>query len=119
MVVPVGSDVHEVDVVALAELLIALLAEVDVGGLQTLSAERLLASLSAGLLIVTESYYLYAGDVGKACHSTGTTHAETYEAYAHNLQLGSGEAERMLLTNRALGSFNYKCTLVPMGLGRG
>jgi hypothetical protein len=78
-----------------------------------------LTSLSAVLLIVTEGYDFNTGDVGKTHHCPGTTHTETYETYAYYLHLGSGEAEYMLLTSGSLGSFNYKCTLVPMGFGRG
>jgi hypothetical protein len=119
VVVPVGSNVYEVDVVALAELLITLLAVVDVGGDQVSIAEVLLASLSASLFIVAESNNLNTGDVSETHYSPGTTHTETYETYAYGLELGSGEAEYVLLTSGTLGSFNYESTLVPMCLGRG
>ena len=119
VVVPVGSDVHEIDIVALAEFLITLLAKIDVGGHQTCIAERLLASFSASLLVVAESNDFYTRDVAEACHGTRTAHAEAYEAYTYGLELRSGEAKCVFLSGRTLRCFHYKCTFIPMSLGRG
>jgi hypothetical protein len=117
VVVPVGSNVYEVDVVTLAKFLITLLTIVDVSGHETSVAEVLLASLCTTFFVVTKSNNLYTRDVSETHNSPRTAHTETYETYAYGFELGSGETEYVLLTSGTLGSLNYDCALIPMVCG--
>ena len=119
VVVPVGSHVDEVDVGALAKFLVAILAEVDVGRRQAGLLQIALAGFCAAFLIVAKRNDLHAGNVAETVHCTRTAHAETYEGHAHRLDFRGSEAEHMLLTCRAFGSFCHDGTFVPMPLRRG
>ena len=119
MVIPVGSNINEVNVCTLADFLITLGTRVDVCGLQTSLAQVVLALLSALCLIVAESYNLNTGDVAEAHNSTGATHTQTYESHAYGLQLVGCQTEYMLLASRTFGGFHYDSTLVPMPLCAG
>ena len=114
VVVPVGGDIDEVDVGALAELLIALLAAIDGGRGKTCIAEILLAAFSTCLHIVAEGNNLHTGDIGPALHSTGTAHAETHEGHTHRLQLRSRELQHIRLPGRALRCVNHNGSLLPV-----
>ena len=92
MVIPVGCNINKVDVGALANLFVALLATIDVCRGQTGIAKILLASLCTGFHKVAKSYYLYARNVGETFHGTRTSHAKTNECHPDSLKLGSCEA---------------------------
>ena len=118
VVVPVGSHVNEVDVGALAKFFVAVFAEIDVSGRQVCFFKITLAGFCATFFIVAKGNDLHAGNVAETVHGTGTAHAEAYESHAHRLDFRSGEAEHMLLTCRAFGSFCHDGTFVPMPLRR-
>ena len=116
VVIPVGSDIDEVDVGALAEFHVTVLAGVDVCGFQPGVAEHFLASFCTCGFIVAESHDFHTGNVAETIDSTGTTHAETHECHANGLNLRSGQIEDMSLTGSTLGAIDDNCTLVPMPL---
>ena len=87
MVIPVGSDVNQVDVLALAQLLVALGSTVDIGRLQSLLAEILLRFLSSSLLIITKGNDFYTRNVAETHHRPWTTHSQTHKAHTYCLQL--------------------------------
>ena len=117
VVVPVSCDIDEIYVVALAELFLGFFAEVDVSGLQSSVAELSLALFSACFFIVAKSNDLYTGDVSETLNSPRATCAKTYETYAYSLELGSCEAECVLLTEGTLGSLNHDSTILPVPCG--
>ena len=84
VVEPVGGNIHQIDVIALAKLLVALLAVVDVGCRQTGLAQNLVAGLSTIFLIVAEGHDLRTIDVGPPLNSSGPPHAQTHESHAHD-----------------------------------
>ena len=119
MVVPVGGYINQVDVGTLAELFIALLAGVDVGGSEALFLQILLAAFSTGGHVVAEGNNFHTGDVAEAVNCTGTAHTEADEGHADGLDLGGGETQNVLLSGRTGGGVNNDRTLVPMPLRGG
>ena len=112
MVQPVGSDIDEVDVLALAKLLVAVFAAVDVGGRHARLPEILLALFGTFALVVTECHDLRSRDMRETLHGIGTTHAQSHESHAHNGQLGGCQSERMLLSCLALRHFGLHDTIL-------
>ena len=92
MVIPVGSDVNQVDVLALAQLLVTLGSAVDVGRLQSLLAEILLRFLSSSLLIITKCNDFYTWNVAETHHRPWSTHSQPHKAHTYCLQLGCLQA---------------------------
>ena len=117
MVVPVGSDVNQVDVRALAQFLVTLFTAVDGSWLQALLAQEFLRFLCAFLLIVAESHDFNPRDMAESHHRPWSTHTKPHESHAHGLQLWSPESQYVLLSGRTFWSFHYDSTLVPMPLG--
>ncbi|CDD19977.1 uncharacterized protein BN769_02292 [Prevotella sp. CAG:732] len=117
MVLPVGGDIHEVDVRTLAQRLVALLAIIYGGRSQSVLAQALVLLHCTLLLIVAESHHLYARDETEVLHGTRSTHSETHESDAHHLLLWQCQAEHILLALRSLRSLNDDFALVPVPLG--
>ena len=117
MVIPVGGYIHEVDILALAELLITLLAIVLSCLRQACVGKELLAFLNTVKLIVAEGYDVDTVDVGETLHGTGTAHAETHECNAYDGFCRTGKAKHVLLALRANGNFCLNGTAVPVPLG--
>ena len=113
---PVGSDVNQVNVIALAELFIALGARIDGSFRQGSFLEQLLAALGTFLLIVAKSYNLSTGDISEALYSTRTTHAQAHKAHTHNVHLREGQSQHALLSGRTFGRFHYDGSLFPLPL---
>ena len=116
VVIPVCGYVYEVDVRTLAELFVAFLAVVYVGRLQAFLAHVFLAAFGACFFVVTEGYYFYAWDITETHYCPRASHTETYEAYAHGLNLRCFQTKGMLLPCGACWCFDYDCALVPMPL---
>ena len=117
MVVPVGSDIHQVDVLALAQLLVSLFTAVDGSRFQALLAQIFLRFFSTILLVIAESHDFNARDMAETHHRPWSTHTEAHEAHAHGLQFRSLQAQHILLSSRTFRSFNHDSTLIPMPLG--
>ena len=116
---PVGSDINEVDVGALAQLLISLLAIVNGSRSQSVLAQALVLLLCTLLNEVAKSNYFNTRDKAEVLNSTRTTHAKTYETDAYGLHLRQSQTQHVFLSGRTFGSFNNDFTLVPMPLGIG
>ena len=114
VVIPVGGDIDDVNVLALAEFLITLLTAVDGGRGQTCIAEVLLATLSACLHIVAEGNNLHTGDISPTLHSTGTAHAKSHKAHADGSQLRSRQLHDIGLPCRTLRSVQYDGSFLPV-----
>ena len=119
VVVPVGGDVNQIDVVALADFFITFLTIINIRRFQTYLAQFGLASLCTLLLVIAESYDFHTGDVAETNDGPRTTHAETNECHTHCFDGSGSQTEHVLLTGRALGSVNHDGTLVPMPFGAG
>jgi hypothetical protein len=119
VVVPVGSNVNEVDVGTLAKSLVTIGTVVDVGRHQALLAQELVALLGALILIVAKSNNLNTGDTAETDNCTVTTHTKTNERYANCLDWSNSKIKNVFLTCRALRSLNYDSTFVPMPFCRG
>jgi hypothetical protein len=117
MVIPVRGDIYEVDIIALAELLIALGTGINRSRGKAGLAESLLALLSALGFIIAKSNNLYTGNIGKTGNSTRATHTKAHECHANSLHLGSRQAHYVLLPLRTHGRLYHKGTLVPTRLG--
>ena len=119
MMLPVGSDVYEVDVGALAQLLISLLAIVNGSRSQSVLAQALVLLLCTLLYEVAKSNYFNTRDKAEVLYCTRTTHAKTNETDAYGLHLRQSQTKHVFLSGRTFGSFNNDFTLVPMPLGIG
>ena len=99
MGLPVGADVDEVDVIALAELAPAVAARIGSGTWQFFCFKDLgLNGFYAVGLNVTEGHDGHAVNVGHAVDGIGTAHAEADEADTDILDRGDGELKDALLT---------------------
>ncbi len=107
MVQPVGSDIHEVYVLALAELLVAVLAIIDVGWWQAGFLQNLVAVLGTILLVVAEGHDLRALYISPALHGSWAAHAKTHESHAHHVHLRCCEVECVFLPGLALGHVGH------------
>ena len=85
MVLPVGGDIHEVDVRTLAQRLVALLAIIYGGRSQSVLAQALVLLLCTLLYEVAKSNNLNTRDKAEVLNSTRTTHAKTNETDAYGL----------------------------------
>ena len=92
MVVPVGSDVNQVDVWALAQFLVTLFSAVDGSRFQALLAQEFLRFLSALLLVIAKSHDFNTRNVAESHHRPWSTHTESHESHAHGLQFWSLES---------------------------
>ncbi len=92
VVEPVGGDIHQVDVLALAQLLVSVLTVIYICRGHGCGAQNGVAGVSALALMVAEGHHLGAVDMGKAAHGVGTAHAQSYKSHAHHLELGCGES---------------------------
>ena len=102
---PVGSDVDEVDVGAVAELLPCLFAPRVSRCLgETSLLEDSLALLYALWMEVADSLNLYTIEVSKAFDGTWTTHTQSDEAHTYDGHWGKTQTEDILLTSRTLGN---------------
>ena len=119
MMLPVGSDVNEVDIRTLAKLLISLLAIVNGSRSQSVLAQTLVLLLCTLLNEVAKSNNLNTRDKAEVLNSTRTTHAKTYETNAYGLHLRQSQTQHVFLTSRTLRSFDNNFPLVPMPLGIG
>ena len=103
MVNPVGGDVDHVDICALAELLVAVLTVIDVGGRHRSLLQIAVATLGALLHMVAESLDLNTGNVSPALHGTRSAHTQTDECHAHHVHLRGHHSQSGLLTCRHSG----------------
>ena len=100
VVYPVGGDVDHVDVGALAEFLIAILAIVDVSWRHGSLLQVAVATLGAFLHMVAERLDFDAGNVGPALHGARSAHAQTDECHAHHVHLRCHQSQCGLLSGR-------------------
>ena len=103
MVLPVGADVDEVDVVALAKFFPTLAPRVGGGTRQAFGFQDLgLHGFHAVGLNVAQGVDGHAVDVGHAVDGIGTTHAEADKADADVFDGVNGELQDALLSFNAL-----------------
>ena len=94
VVEPVGGDIHQVDVLALAQFLVSVLTVIYIGRGHGCGAQN----------GVAEGHHLGAVDMGKAAHGVGTAHAQSYKSHTHHLELGCSESQCGLLAGRTFGN---------------
>ena len=100
---PVGSDVDQVDVGAVAELLPCFFATAVSSSFGEASLlEDGLALLDTVGMKVTESFDLYALDLGEALDGTRATHTQPDEAHANDGHRSMTESEYISLPSGAL-----------------
>ena len=100
---PVGSDVDQVDVGAVAELLPCLFATAVSSCFgEACLLEDSLALLDTVGVKVTERLDLYALDLGEALDGTRTTHTQPDEAHANDRHRSMTESEYISLPSGAL-----------------
>ena len=116
VVVPVRSNVHQVNVIALAKFFVTSCTRVNGSGSHTSLAQVLLALLSTLGFVVAQSNNLYTRNVGKTGNSTRTTHTKAHECYAHGLHLGSFQPHHVLLSFRTHRGFHHEGALIPVSL---
>ena len=114
VVQPVGGDVHQVDVLAPAQLLVSLRAAVDGGVGHPGLAQELLALLGAAALVVAQGHDLRAGNVGEAAHGPVAPHAQAHEAHAHHLQPRGRQPQHVLLPLGAGRRLHHDGSAVPV-----
>jgi hypothetical protein len=89
--IPVRSDINQVDILSLAHVNVSRLSAVYVSRRKSDFAQILLGIPCTLFLIITKSDNLYAGDVAIALHSPRAATAKTRESHPDGLQLGSGK----------------------------
>ena len=114
VVQPVGGDIHQVNVVALAQGLVALLARVDRRQRPVGVTQVLLALLRPLPLIVTQGHDAGTFYICEAGHRIGAAHPEAHEAYPHLVHLRHRQPQGRLLPRRAFGRFHYNRSFLPM-----
>ena len=114
VVIPVGCDVYEVYIVALAQRLVAMLAIVYICGHHARLVEETLTRISTLTLIVAQCNYLNTRNMHKAHHSPWTAHTETHKAHTQRLDGLYGETHDMLLTLGSLGAIHHDSATIPM-----
>ena len=114
MMLPVGSYIDKVDIVAAAQFLIALLAVIDGGRSQSVLAQRLVLLGCARLYVVAKSHNLNTRYQAEVFYRTRSAHAKTDEAHAHRLHLRECQSEHILLSCGAFGRLNHYLAFVPM-----
>ena len=98
MVNPVGGDIYHVDVLTFTQFQVSVFARVDVCGGHTCIAKILLASLCTLLLIVAECHDLNTRNVSPTFYGTWSTHTQTHESHANNVEFGSYQSQNRLLS---------------------
>jgi hypothetical protein len=118
MMNPVSSDIHQVDVITLAQLL-EHLSVATIGSCLGLSglSQYLLAFLNVLRQYVAQSHYLRAWDVGESLNGTRTSHAQAYKPHTYGLQLRCPELQYIFLSvgtlrNYGLDGFKYLILLL-------
>ena len=101
VLLPWSDDVHEIDVVAFAELFPALLTAVSRGFGQSAAHEDRLRAVDPLGVEVAEGFDLDAVEVGEALHGARTAHAQPDEAHADGLHRSRLESQHRLLARFA------------------
>ena len=105
VVLPVGSDIHQVDIVALAELLPSIFRIGVLGsGGETGLFEHLLALGHVFRQQVAQSDDFRTGNVDKTLHGSRSAHAETDEANAYGVYSRSGIGYHVGLSGGTFGN---------------
>ena len=100
---PIGADIHQVDVVALAELAPGFTTRIGGGTWQSLGFQDVgLHGFHAVGLDVAQGDHGHTVDVGHAVDGIGTAHSEADEADADILNGVDGELKHTLLSLNAL-----------------
>ena len=100
VVVPVGGDIDEVDVRALAEFLIAFLARIDGSRGKAGFAEVGLTVLGTLCLIIAKGHNLHARDERETLYGTRASHAQTHEGHTYSFQFRCRESDDIRLSGR-------------------
>ena len=96
---PVGGDVDEVNVVAVAHLLIGLSrAAVGSGTWTAMLLQNFLACLHTIGLHIAETLYVGTLNLGKALYGTRATHTQANKSHTHHLHGRSGKTKDVLLS---------------------
>ncbi len=119
MMDPVGSNIDQIDIVALTQLFIAVGTIIDVGFGQTGFLQSALLRFGTAFLIVAQSNDTHAVDVCPAFYCTGTAHTQSHKSHTYDRKRRSCQVQGALLPSRTLGNVNHDCTFVPMPLGFG
>ena len=108
MMLPVGSDVDEIDIVTIAELLPSIFTSA-IGSCcgEPCFRKKLLSLLYTLGVQVTKSLDLYTIKVCESLHSTRTTHTKTDESYTYDLHGLVAKCKHILLTLRADGDIRF------------
>jgi len=108
VMLPVGSDVDEIDIVTIAELLPSIFTSA-IGSCcrEPCFREELLSLLYTLGVQVTKSLDLYTIKMCESLHSTRTTHPETNEPYTYDLHGLVAKCKHILLTLRADGDIRF------------
>ena len=114
MMKPVGSNVDEIYVGALAELHIAGVTIIDSGLRKMSFLQKLLAVLGTLFLMIAECNDLHAGNIHPALYCAGSAPTCAYKAYSYNLELRRSQIENIRLSGRALRGFYDNSTFLPM-----
>jgi hypothetical protein len=102
MMIPVCSDIDEVNVITLAKLFISLLATIDSSRRKACTTQIFLTSFSTHGLIIAKSHDLHAGDVSETRHCPRATHSKTYEAHSNSVERSTTKLQHTLLALHTL-----------------
>ena len=119
VVIPVGANIHEVDIGAFAEFHITVFAAIDIGERHACALQIALAVFGTFFFIVAESFHFHAWDIHKSFHSRRSAHTETHESYSHHFDFWASHAYYVLLTGRAFGRFGNDGVACPVPLSVG
>ena len=114
MMVPVGGNVYQVDVLPLAHVDVSCRSAVDVSRGQTHVTQVFLCISGTTFFIVTEGNNLHAGNVAVAIHRPGPAASQAGKAHPHGLYLWNGQAQSRLLSDRTGRTLHDDGSLVPM-----
>ena len=101
---PVCGYVHQVDVVAIAKLLVGLRPDISVSFRQAGFLEDVIADVNPLLFEVAESHNLDSIDLGVSADRRGTPASDSHESDPDCLDGVALQSEGALLPGRALGS---------------
>ena len=103
MMYPVGGDIDEVNVIALAHLLISFGATaIACGPRPTELFQQLLAGLHTVGLHIAESFYGGSFYLGETLHRAWTAHTQTDETNSHRIYWRGGQLQHIVLSGRPL-----------------
>src|SRR5574344_1498937 len=121
MVYPIGDDINEIDILAVAKFLPGIgIAGIGLGTWQAHFFECALSTIHSVGFDITKSYNFEPFDLRNHFECALTTHTESDNTYTHLVHLGCSELKYILLASRTHGnsSFYQRRSIGSLSLSR-